>query len=475
MAPPSPYPGTLKAESFANWQPGILLFIVAFLGFWLSPIPQVQDTDAKYALLVSHRLLTSGQMNLDPFFPEAAGQKDDWRIERAGSHLYYFFPPGTSFLSLPFVAVGKLLGRSIVSPEEKYLFQVEQQLQTAIAAVLMAFLVAIFFLTARLVLPLSWSCIVALGAGFGTQVWSTMSRGLWSDTWGALLIGVALLILVAQEVHGRRMNPVLLGTLLAWSYIVRPTYSIHIAAITVYVWLFHRRLIIRLVLTGACWLIVFVTYSWIHFHTFLPSYYSPGRIKFDGFGVTLAGNLISPSRGLLCHVPAVLLVAGLVIYYWRELRWQRLVGLAGIVVAGHLIVHSSPQGSLGGGCFGARYTSGLVPWFVLCAVLALDAMRRSSSRLPRLALATCAFLLALGVGINGRGAMARETWMWNSDFDLHPWKMWDWKHPQFLAGLNRHRFPQPFSRPRDESILRAVRSKSFFGSVGAGQSKPSAG
>ncbi len=65
-----------------------------------------------------------------------------------------------------------------------------------IAALLMASLVIIFFRTALLLLDWRWSAAIAIGAGFGTQMWSTASRGMWSHTWEMTLSGLVIYLLL---------------------------------------------------------------------------------------------------------------------------------------------------------------------------------------------------------------------------------------------------------------------------------------
>src|SRR6266516_88827 len=100
------------------------------------------------------------------------------------------------------------------------------------------FTLAVFFFTSRLLLPTNWSGILALGGALGTQVWSTASRALWADTWGMLLLGIVVYLLLAHEVGRRRINPIVLATLLSWMYFVRPTYAVPILAITAYLFIF---------------------------------------------------------------------------------------------------------------------------------------------------------------------------------------------------------------------------------------------
>ena len=63
--------------------------------------------------------------------------------------------------------------------------------------------------------------------------------------------------------------------------------------------------------------------------------------------------------------------------------------------------------------------------------------------------------LAISVFINARGALARETWVWNvrpTNVDDYPHKIWDWKRPQFLAGWVRPAKPASIPELSHEQI-----------------------
>jgi hypothetical protein len=120
------------------------------------------------------------------------------------------------------------------------------------------------------------------------------------------------------------------------------------------------------------------------------------------------------------------------------------LGLA--TITGHLIVVSSFNHWWGGHSFGPRFTTGLVPWFVLLGILGTSAMlkwraeREATVSLMgwRAQLACGALLLVTSAFINTRGATSHATWLWNSKpigIDEHPERLWDWSQPQFLAGI----------------------------------------
>src|SRR5207253_11442480 len=108
-------------------------------------------------------------------------------------------------------------------------------------------------------------------------------------------------------------------------YFVRPTFAVHIASMTVYLLIFYRPLFLKYAITGAAWFSGFVIYSWIHFHRVVPSYYQPSRLQFQVFWTALAGNLISPSRGVLIYVPVILFFCYLLLWYLRFVDYRRLV------------------------------------------------------------------------------------------------------------------------------------------------------
>ena len=431
---------------------GATVFLCTLSIFNISRIHHLADS--KYSMLVSESLLYHRSFSLEHYAlprnppmpqPDYVSNGTEYHLELIGDRIFYYFPPGSSVLSLPFVALMNALGISAANPDGTYNPAGEIAIQHRLAALLMAALSVVLFLTARRLLPPATSMLVAVGAAFGTQMWSTASRGLWNDTWAILLLGLVILILVARETGGASIRPMLLATLLAWAYFVRPTNSISVAAVTVFVFLRHRREFMLYALTGVCWFAALVAYSWHHFGQALPNYFAAGRLRFETFTTAFLGNLISPSRGLLIHVPVLLFVAYLLARYRREIALPNLAIMAATVIMFHLIVVSGFSPWWGGHCFGPRYSTGLIPWFVLLAILGLNARLaqlakrgavipfRAGQKGERLLGGT---LLILSIIINGIGANSDAAARWNTrpvNIDQQPERVWDWSSPQFLA------------------------------------------
>lgn len=437
-----------KADRATGW----FLFVLTSLIFLLMPLPNLADS--KYSTLVSQSLVRRLSFNLDAYRIPAlvatqtynsASNTTVYQIEFSGGHYYHMFPPGSPVLSAPHTALFNLFGYSASNPDGTYNQDGEAVIQANLASLLMGALTAIFFHTSRrLRLPLEWSAVVALGGALGTQVWSTASRVLWSDTWGIFLLGYVLLLLVSDATARRPLRPVWLATVLSWLYFVRPTYSLAIVAISIYLIIYRRQLFTAYALTGAAWFAAFVAYSQLHFGQMLPFYYRVSRLKFDAFPTAFAGNLLSPSRGLFVYVPALLFVAYLLLRFARQLPLRPLAVMALSVIVAHLFVIAGFMPWWGGHSYGPRYTTGLVPWFVLLAALGLRALLDWKEKHPEVAgtlrwraplVVGCA-LLVLSAIINGRGATAGNPLRWNVrpiNIDDYPERVWDWRHPQFLS------------------------------------------
>ena len=457
-AVPVPAPRLARKDGLVS----AALFVAALLVFWYSPV--LIDSDSRYTLLLTESLVTRGSFLLDGYglphdppihYGEAILDGDDYQIEIVGDHFYYFFPPGSSILSAPFVLAQDAVGKGVIKNGVWNGYR-ERGNQHFAASFLMAGLTVIFYLTGRLLLPLGWSAVIALGAAFGTQIYSTASRVLWNHTWGTALLGCVVFLLLARETGRlRRLPAVLLATLLSWSYFVRPTNSVFIVSITVYVLWFHREIFLRYAVTGALWFAGFLVFARTHYDAWLPPYFRGSRLNTSTLGEALAGNLVAPSRGLLIYVPITLFAVYVALRYWRGLAHRRLLVLGVAASAFHYVTVSCFLPWFGGGCYGPRYTTELVPWLVLATILGVEAaLRRHAqaglARPPaawRATLAVASVLLFLSVFVNARGSLSVATRSWNrypETVDKAPWRVWDWRYPQPLAGWINPPLPVPF-------------------------------
>lgn len=460
---PAAPPAKTATKVATEWTVARRVFIFTLFVFCISPVSVLSD--GQYSLLLSESILRHHSLHLDAYsFPEPVphdvpcGQQsagdayisNEYELNRIGASVVYCYPGGTSILSLPFVAVMGAIGIRPAAPDGRYNYVGEAMLQRLLAAILMAGFSCVVFITSRLILDTATSLLITFGTAFGTQVWSTASRTLWSHTWFIFLGSFVVYFILRCEKKTATLHPVLLATLLSWMYFVRPTAVVPIVCVTLYVFACRPRDLPAFATTGAGWLAGFITYSWFCFGRLIPEYYVNFHSNWREFPLALAGTLISPSRGLFVFVP----IAGYVLYlaarYQRNMPCKSAAVLALAVIGLQIVVIGSWHFWWGGYSYGPRLLTDLVPWFALLAILGLKARTASSIAGPRRVEAAIGLaVLGISVLINARGAISWSTFNWNNvvDIDFHPDRAFEWKYPQFLAGL----IPEPRYKTRHEN------------------------
>ncbi len=421
----------------------VAMWIAAFAIFFGSPV--LQMSDSQYSMLTAESIIHNHTPDLSSYriknyqadlpFDSMAG-RHAYQLARTNGRLLYGFGHGTSLLSIPFVAMMDLFGISPATNDGRYNLAGEIVVEKMLAALLMASLVIVFFRTALLMLDWQWSAVVALGAGLGTSVWSTASRGMWAHTWEMMLAGMVVYVLLASAVRGSSIRPALLATLVALMFFVRPTGAISVVAVGIYILMRRPREAVRFAVTGAIWLAIFVVYSMRIFGTWAPYYYLSNDPHSMGvhFMEGLFGILLSPSRGIFVYSPMLALLLGLTAGYWRSIPQRALVITALSIIGAVAVASAAHPEWWGGNAYGPRLLSDAIPWLVLVAILTLAAMPSALRTLRNPAIAVGALLLMVSIFINGYGAFSPETLEWNMKQRPLPAAMLDWSRPQFLAG-----------------------------------------
>lgn len=90
----------------------LLLLASTFLVFFVSPARQVSDSH--YSMLLSAQLASHARFELDAYFrgdfshdrhPGLRANGLPYQLRVIRGHTYYLYPPGSSILSIPFVAL----------------------------------------------------------------------------------------------------------------------------------------------------------------------------------------------------------------------------------------------------------------------------------------------------------------------------------------------------------------------------------
>lgn len=428
----------------------------------------IQNCDSTYSLVVSEKLLSEGTVNLRDCIPDdpaarqamqgyAGGHDLPYQLVRSSDPrapdeppaVYYGYPLGSSVLSIPLVYYyGPMRGLSTLHADGRPNLAIENILQLRIASRISAAIVVLFYLIARFFCSPLTSLLIAAGFAFGSPVWSTLSRALWSHTWMVFCLSVAiLLVLVRRKMHQPSWKVELLlgaalGTALFWMLLVRAHGIFSAAAIGCYLALHHRRLLLTTLATGGIWTVAFVAISLNAFGTPTPpSVYSAGTI--DGHDVLnrFAWLMVSPSRGLLVYCPYLIVVLGILVAFRRHVADAGLLLPVFLAIAGHTALFACYNGWHAGSSYGPRYFADLLPWFALATAAAVQALTNARDALPSwrtsLAMTLLAAGFAWGFFVHYRGANSAKAWFWNARSIAvgQEQAAKEWQHPQFLAGL----------------------------------------
>ena len=301
--------------------------------------------------------------------------------------------------------------------------------EMVLGSFLMGVASVVVFFTGLQFLSRRRAIVLALLFAYGTAAWSTGSRALWQHGPEMLMIAIAIYLLVTNRVPWSAIPLVL-------AYFIRPTGGIAVALIGLYVVAHRRGEFGKWLLLAAATIAPFLAYDFALYRQPLQPYFTqqgflkPTLENVQPFLVALAGQAVSPSRGVLIYSPFFVFS---LVGFWMAIRrnWQiPLTYYLGAIVVLHWIAISAFADWTAGHCFGARYFSDVTPIFIFFLIPVLNEWP-SFHRATR---AAFVFTALLAVGIHLRGAVDWEVQRWNSP-GVTPARAWDWRDPQFLHGL----------------------------------------
>jgi hypothetical protein len=402
------------------------LFLLVYGVYATSPV--TQSTDSRYSLHLVKSIITEHNLNMDEYAQLIPS--DDYRIEWINGHSYPWHPIGTPLMAVPFMALCNVVDPRCLGDIEAIYARAE----IYIASFYSALVVVLIYFIGRFSLSETKSVVLALVIAFATSLWSVASRALHQHAPSMFLLCGALLLLLAAR---RRPWLVLFaGVPLALSYWVRPTNSISIALLTLYVLLEYRRYIFGYVLGAALITAPFLIVNLNIYGSLLSPYYHTANQIGDlrDFFEALAGNLIGPARGLFIFSPILLLSGFGVFFKAKQGGLSRLDYALLLVIGLHWVTLASHQPWWAGWAYGPRFFADMLPYFAFFLIPVVDTV--TNSKTAPLSV-TFAALLLVSMFIHYWGATAQVTFDWNSiptNVDYQYSRVWDWRDPQFLRG-----------------------------------------
>ena len=426
------------------------VFLVVLGAYVLSPV--ITSGDSRWSVPTAMSIIKEGNADLNEY-PEALEASKFSGIEEVDARYYTIFPIGVSVIAVPFVFAIDVALRTVCSLfpaiEQRLIQQCSVPLDRITAATIywrVELLVASFigaiasvfiYLLARRSLDRRHALLVTFVFVFCTSMWSVASRALWSHGPSVMLLALALYLVVLAKEKPHVIQYVSLP--LAFSYVVRPTNSIPIAAITVFVFARHRKLFVRYVLWSLVIAVPFLAYNFRVYHWFLPPYYRPGRLgESPHFLEALAGNLVSPARGLFVYSPIFLFSLFGVALKLKDRKMEPLDFFLLAVILLHWLVISSFGHWYGGDSYGPRFWTDMIPFLIYFLIPAVGLLPQLDKGRSRLMAGIMACAIAGSFFMHCRGATSLAVWEWNREpvaVADAPERLWDWSDPQFLRGL----------------------------------------
>ncbi|MGD1095183.1 MAG: glycosyltransferase family 39 protein [Bryobacteraceae bacterium] len=435
----------------------VLLFLGVYLFSGLSPVGT--SFDSRWTVYIAMSLWNHHDTNLDEYSlairennyyavecVDGAGHVRIGPPEQCDGHWYNSYPVGDAVLAAPLIwaAVGIL---TLAKPALAHL-PVSQPMIAAFlrgdydaghaviemeaASFMLAAAAVVMFAIARRYLSTTRSVMLALLFAIATSAYSVGGRAIWQHTPSMLLLAITIYLLLRAEEEPRFVAWA--GLPVALAYTARPTDSLFVLIFTVYVAVRHRAYLTRYLLIAAPVAAVFVAYNYSVYHAILSPYYRP---HLEGFlpanwgrmEVALAGNLVSPGRGLLIYTP----VFGFAIWSMLRAKWTTPLSkwLAVLVLMHWVVVSSYVVNWWAGHSYGPRFFTDVTPVFVLFLIPYFARWDALSGWLRTAFVA----LALVGLAMHLRGGWSPAVYQWNVrpvNIDQHPERNWDWTDPPFL-------------------------------------------
>src|SRR5271157_629303 len=439
------------ADFFIKWE-ALIIFVVLFTLYLSNCFYYMSSTDTIPAVLLPFNILDKGTLTLDNFMPYYNQTTNWWGtyyFYESQGHVVSSYPIVVPLLAtplyLPAFLMTKLLGIPIDMGNHMF-FLIAYAMEKLAAGFIAALAGVIFYKLLREMFDRKISLIGLAVFALGTSTWTIGSQGLWQHGMSELLICLILLIIAKGMKTKKTWHFILLGALSALLVFNRPTNGLLLIPVLYYALRSELKSALAYIISGAVVAIPFLAYSLYYFGSIFGGYGGLGSsLTIDGLiPYRLAGLLVSPSRGLLIYTPiAILALAG--IFYVKgikEPKMMRVLYLFGLAALGTILTYGAFPVWWGGGCYGPRFFTDIIPIIVLFVVLFInEVMAWPDGDKKKAVLAVIAFLAIWSIGVQAVGAYLYPVYgfQWGNGQTItveNQSKLWDWHDTQLGESLN---------------------------------------
>lgn len=407
-----------------------LVLLLACAGIYRAS-PIAISYDSMFSLQVAASLIDgdNGELTRYRRLIEAAGGGHlPYQVIERNGRLYSLYPVGTPTLTVPALwAVAALDPVRYARLERAFDLGLEKTVAGAIAATAVAVL---YLGIRRRGIGRGAAFLACTAFALGTSHWSTSSMALWQH--GALGLSFAWILAALGGDDPTPSELVAAGFAAGFAILVRQTSVLFVAPL--FLALLAKTPTLRLGWFAAGTILplaALIDFNLRSYGELVNPYVHMFRRGFIVQPEALLGLWICPSRGLVVYSPILLAVP------WGIAARRAAQGLAPLdlamlaYVVAHWLVMACWPSWYGGACYGPRMMADVLPFLTLFLAHAFAALETRRAR------TLCALGLALSIAIHGRGATDIRVW---TDWRCPPGVsleqfVWDWRSPQFLAGL----------------------------------------
>jgi hypothetical protein len=431
----------------------LLLFVISKNG-----LKNNTKSDPQLTLLTSQSILENGTTNLYNYYSQVKPEEfadGTWKymLRNEQKKVFYFYPIGTSLLSIPVVAVAKLAGYDFTKKEDDTLWQ------SLISSVCVCVIFILLMLLAQHYVSFKVAIVFSFLTCLGSSIISSVGLALWSFNYELILLLISFIHISKTYSQPQTIKGYKLGVLLFFSWLCRPSALVIIGIIALWLFLVNKKELLKYIAVVIILFIPFAIYSKINYHIIVPPYYHPlfwaYMISNETFLSKLAAVLVSPARGFFIFTPVFILpFLGLFI---KEARKNTLFVMALFWFILHCVMLARQANWWGGWSFGPRlFTDALIPVFIML-VITYTKIKENKSPIY---FALFVILSVPGVAIHAiKGAYNNNTHTWNDcpaiDENISYYK-WNTDYLQFFAT------PQSNAKKKEEYEIIKQLKKGVF-------------
>lgn len=441
-----------RAVGFLRRHEAAAIFVLLFAIYLSNCFYYMSSTDTIPAILLPFNVLDGHGVYLDNFW-NYYNQTTNWwgtyYFAESHGHVVSSYPVVVPLLAaplyLPAYLMTKFLGVPIDMGNHTF-FLMAYAMEKLAAGFIAALAGVIFYLLLRELFNRRVSLVDLAIFALGTSTWTIGSQGLWQHGMSELLLCLILLVVLKGLKSPRSWHFAALGALSALLVFNRPTNGLMLIPVAYFVLRSKPKEILAFAIPAAVVALPFLAYGLYFFGSPFGGYSGLGAsMALDAmFFYRLAGLLISPSRGLLVYTPiAILALAGA--YYVKSISESKLwhfLYLAGLAALGTILAYSTFPVWWGGGCYGPRFLTDVIPVIVMFVVLFINGVAGwPDDNKKKAALAVIGILIVASVAVQATGAYLYPVYgfQWGHGQSItveDQSKLWDWHDTQIGESLN---------------------------------------